>query len=85
MNSKEVKHLILTNYYSILQIKQTYIEKINILLYQILAFNYTWENIEKPYKNNKFKISAPIWNEELDLYLMDSIRYQIFKIILNIY
>ena len=85
MNSEKVKHLILTDYYSILQIKQTYKEKINILLYQILPFNYTRENIEKPYKNNKFKISAPIWNKELDLYLMDNIRFQIFKIILNMY
>ena len=33
-----VKHLILTDYYSILQIKQTSEENINILPYQILAF-----------------------------------------------
>ena len=25
---------------------------------------YTWKNIKKSYKNNKAKISAPIWNEE---------------------
>ena len=25
------------------------------------------ENIKKTYKNNKFKISAPIWNEEFEL------------------
>ena len=24
-----------------------------------LSIYYTWENIKKPYKNNKFKISAP--------------------------
>ena len=28
---------------------------------------YTWKNIEKSYKNNKFKISAPTWNEEFEL------------------
>ena len=27
----------------------------------------TWKNIKKSYKNNKFKISAPIWNEEFEL------------------
>ena len=43
---------------------------------------YTWKNVKKSYKNNKFKISAPTWN---DLnYLMDHILYQIFKIILSI-
>ena len=29
--------------------------------------NLTWKNIKKSYKNNKFKISAPIWNEEFEL------------------
>ena len=28
---------------------------------------YTWINIKKSYKNNKFKISAPTWNEEFEL------------------
>ena len=28
---------------------------------------YTWKNIEKSDKNNKFKISAPTWNEEFEL------------------
>ena len=26
-----------------------------------------WKNIKKSYKNDKFKISAPTWNEELEL------------------
>ena len=26
-----------------------------------------WKNIKKSYKNNKFNISAPTWNEELEL------------------
>ena len=34
-------------------------------------------------ENNKFKISAPTWNEDLN-YLMDHILYQKFKVILNI-
>ena len=29
-----------------------------------LSIYYRWKNIKKPYKNNKFKISAPTWNEE---------------------
>ena len=28
---------------------------------------YTWKYIKKPYKNTKFKISSPTWNEELEL------------------
>ena len=28
---------------------------------------YTWKDIQKSYKNNKFKISAPTWNEEFEL------------------
>ena len=28
---------------------------------------YTWKNIKSEYNNNKFKISAPIWNDEFNL------------------
>ena len=38
-----------------------------MLLYQILAFSYTWKNEKKSYKNNKFKILAPTWYEEFKL------------------
>ena len=38
-----------------------------MLLYQILAFTIHGKNIKDPYKNNKFKISAPTWNEEPEL------------------
>ena len=27
-----------------------------------LSIYYTWKNIKKSYKNNRFKISAPTWN-----------------------
>ena len=30
--------------------------------------SYTWKNIIKSYKNNKFKILAPTWNEEFELF-----------------
>ena len=32
-----------------------------------LSIYYTLKNIKKSYKNNKFKISAPTWNEEFEL------------------
>ena len=32
-----------------------------------LNIYYTWKNIKKSYKSNKFKISAPTWNEEIEL------------------
>ena len=32
-----------------------------------LNIYYTWKNIKSEYKNNKFKISAPIWNDTFDL------------------
>ena len=28
-----------------------------------LSMYYKWKNIKKSYKNNKFEISAPEWNE----------------------
>ena len=41
--------------------KDKYITLSNLSIY------YTWKNIKKSYKNNKFKISAPTWNEEFEL------------------
>ena len=32
-----------------------------------LSIYYTWKNVKLIYKNNKFKISAPTWNETFDL------------------
>ena len=32
-----------------------------------LSIYYTWKNIKSEYKNNKFKISAPTWNDTYDL------------------
>ena len=32
-----------------------------------LSIYHTCKNIEKSYKNNKFKISAPTWNKEFEL------------------
>ena len=41
--------------------KNKYIALSNLSIY------YTWKNIEKSDKNNKFKTSAPTWNEEFEL------------------
>ena len=46
-----------------------------------LCIYYAWKNIKKSYKNNKFKILAPTWNEEFELPDGSYILYQIFKII----
>ena len=32
-----------------------------------LSIYYIWKNIKSEYNNNKFKISAPTWNDEFDL------------------
>ena len=32
-----------------------------------LSIYYKWKNTKSKYNNNKFKISAPTWNDELDL------------------
>ena len=40
---------------------------ITILLYQASAFSIHGKIKKKSFKNNKFKISAPTWNEEFEL------------------
>ena len=32
-----------------------------------LSIYYTWKNIKRSYNNNKFKISAPTWNDKFEL------------------
>ena len=32
----------------------------------ILRIYYTWKNIKNSYNNNKFKISAPTWNDKFE-------------------
>ena len=38
-----------------------------MLLYQTLPFTILGKIQKKSYKNNKYKISAPTWNEEFEL------------------
>ena len=32
-----------------------------------LSIYYTWKNIKGSYNNNKFKMSAPTWNDKFEL------------------
>ena len=32
-----------------------------------LSIDYTWQNIKRLYNNNKFKVSAPTWNDKFEL------------------
>ena len=32
-----------------------------------LSIYYTWNNVKSDYNNNKFKISAPTWNDTFDV------------------
>ena len=44
-----------------------------------LGIYYKWKNIKSSYNNNKFKISAPTWNDEFELpdgsYSVSDIQY----------
>ena len=67
MNSENSKtsdpHRLLLNLTDKINLKRSdkYVALSNLSIY------YTWKNIKKSYKNNKFKISAPTWNEEFEL------------------
>ena len=55
------------------RLKHNLIDKLNLknsnknMALANLSIYYTWKNIKLIYKNNKFKISAPTWNETFDL------------------
>ena len=38
-----------------------------IIVLSNLSIYYTWKNIKNSYNNNKFKISAPTWNDKFEL------------------
>ena len=67
MNSKNSRtsdpHRLLLNLTYKINLKRSnkYVALSNLNIY------YTWKNIKRSYKNNKFKISAPTWNEEFEL------------------
>ena len=68
MNSKDSNtsdpHILLLNLTDKIDLrrKEKYIASWNLSIY------YSWKNIKKWYNSNKFKISAPTWNEEFELH-----------------
>ena len=38
-----------------------------VIVLSNLSIYYTWKNIKSSYNNNKFKISAPAWNDKFEL------------------
>ena len=38
-----------------------------VIVLSNLSIYYTWKNIQTSYNNNKFKISAPAWNDKFEL------------------
>ena len=38
-----------------------------IIAFLNLSIYYIWKNIKSSYNNNKFKISAPTWNDKFEL------------------
>ena len=82
MNSASNKtscHRLLLNLSDKINLKKSdkYVDLSNLSIY------YTFKNIKKSYKNNKFKIQLQRGTKDL-IYLMDHILYQIFKITLRI-
>ena len=67
MNSEDSKtsntHRLLLDLSDKTDLKRSdkYVALSNISIY------YTWKNIKKSYKNNKFEISAVTWNEKFEL------------------
>ena len=55
-----------------------------VALYYNFVIYYIW-NIKRSYKNNKFKISAPTWNEEFELHVGSYSVLDIQDIYLNIH
>ena len=60
-SKSHVLSLKLTNKLGYLRIREKVIALSNLSIY------YTWRNIKSSYNNNKFKISAPTWNDEFEL------------------
>ena len=84
MNSENRKtpkpHVFILNFTNKLdwRIRKKVIALSNVSIY------YTWKNLKSSYNDNKFKISALTWSDNLN-FQMDHIPYQTFKIILSIF
>ena len=56
-------HRLLLNLADVIDFRR----KVQYIALSNLSIYYAWKNIKKSHKNNKFKISAPIWTEEFEL------------------
>ena len=52
----------------VLQRSDKYVALSNFSAIKSYLSLYTWENIKLSHKNNKFKISAPTWNDKFELF-----------------
>ena len=66
MNCKNSKtwdcHWLILNLRDEIKLKRTH----KFVALSNLSIHHTWKNLKKSYKNNKFKISAPTWNEQFE-------------------
>ena len=67
MNSKNSKTSDLCTLLLNLAYKIDLSREVRYVALSNLTIYYTWRNIRKSYKNKKFKISPPTWNEEFEL------------------
>ena len=76
----------LIEYYSILDMLKNLKRSDKYAALSTLSEYYTWKSIKESYKNNKFKISAPTWNESFHLpdrlYSVSNVK-EYFKYILK--
>ena len=61
MNSENSR----TSEYPVLMLKLT--DKLGLVALSNFSIYYIWKNITSSYNNNRFKISAPTWNEKFEL------------------
>ena len=71
MNSKKSKtsdpHILLLNLTDKVSLRRKDMYIYIYIALSSLGIYYTWNNIKKSYKSNKFEISAPTCNEEFEL------------------
>ena len=69
MNSENSRTSDPRRHYSTLQltVKIDLRRKDKYIALSSLSIYYVWKNIKKSYRNNKFKVLGPTWNEEIKL------------------
>ena len=74
-NSRSSKpHVLMFKFTDKLDLDKLELEVKKVMFYEILVFTdikniyiYRYKNIKSLHNNNKFKTSAPIWNDEFEL------------------